>query len=91
MYAPFEENMPMRSSLLLFAAVAAVGSSGTASADDLSAGKDLTATIVLNGQTCDKVVNVKRNGDSDYIATCKDGNRYHVFVNAQGRVIVQKL
>jgi hypothetical protein len=34
---------------------------------------------------------VKRNADSDYAATCKDGNRYHVFVNAQGRVVVQKL
>jgi hypothetical protein len=41
--------------------------------------------------TCDQVINAKRNADSDYTATCKDGNRYHVYVNAQGRVIVQKL
>ncbi len=57
----------------------------------LSNGQDLQATIVLNGQPCDQVVDVKRNADSDYIATCKDGNRYRVFVNPQGRVIVQKL
>jgi hypothetical protein len=29
-------------------------------------------------------------GDNDYVATCKDGNRYRVFVNAEGRVVVQK-
>ena len=29
-------------------------------------------------------------GDNDYIASCQDGNRYHVFVNAQGRVVAQK-
>jgi hypothetical protein len=51
----------------------------------------LQATIVLNGQPCDQVVGVKRNADSDYVATCKDGNRYRVFVNPQGRVVVQKL
>ncbi len=60
-------------------------------ADDASFGKDLMATIALHGLPCDKVIEAKRNGDSDYTATCKDGNRYHVFVNAQGRVIVQKL
>jgi hypothetical protein len=60
-------------------------------ADDASFGRDLMATIALNGLPCDKVINAKRNGDSDYTVSCKDGNRYHVFVNAQGRVIVQKL
>ncbi|MEO7206272.1 MAG: hypothetical protein ABI356_00395 [Steroidobacteraceae bacterium] len=74
--------------LLLMLTVSATRS---ALADGLSSGQDLQATIVLNGQTCDQVVNVKRNADSDYVATCKDGNRYRVFVNPQGRVIVQKL
>jgi hypothetical protein len=59
-------------------------------ADD-SLGKDLKATIALQGQPCDQLVATKRNGDSDYTASCKDGNRYHIFVNPQGRVIVQKL
>jgi len=61
-----------------------------AQADDAAIGKDLKVTIALQGQTCDQVVDVKRNGDSDYLATCKDGNRYRVFVDAQGRVIVKK-
>lgn len=58
-------------------------------ADDI--GKDLGATIALQGMSCDKVVQAKRNGDSDYTATCANGNRYHVFVDANGRVVVQKL
>jgi AcrR family transcriptional regulator len=32
-----------------------------------------------------------RNADSDYVGTCKDGTRYHVFVNGEGRVVVQML
>lgn len=59
-------------------------------ATDSSMGKDLKATIALQGFPCDQIVNSKRNGDSDYSATCKDGNRYHVFVTPQGRVVVQK-
>jgi hypothetical protein len=63
----------------------------TALAQDASMGKDLGATIALHGLPCDKVVEAKRNGDSDYTATCKDGNRYHVYVDSSGRVVVQKL
>jgi hypothetical protein len=59
-------------------------------ADD-SLGKDLKATIALQGMPCSQLLDAKRNGDSDYTASCKDGNRYHIFVNAQGRVVVQKL
>ena len=56
-----------------------------------SVGQDLGATIALHGMPCDKVIRSKRNSDSDYIATCHDGNRYHIFIDAQGRVVVQKL
>jgi hypothetical protein len=37
------------------------------------------------------VVSSTRNKDSDYNAVCKDGNRYHVFVDGGGRVVVKKL
>ena len=53
--------------------------------------KDLTATIVLHNLPCDKVINAKRNGDSDYTATCQDGNKYHVYIDSAGHVAVQKL
>lgn len=59
-------------------------------ADDASVRKDLTATIALQGLPCGQVVSAARQGENDYVATCQDGNRYHVFVNAQGRVVVQK-
>lgn len=71
---------------------AALGAAaGLCAAEEPSFGKDLTATIVLHGQACDAVIDAKRNGDSDYTATCRDGNRYHVYVDSNGRVIVQKL
>jgi hypothetical protein len=63
---------------------------GVATADD-AFGKDLKATIALQGMPCDQVVNSTRNKDSDYTATCHDGNRYHVFVDGNGRVVVKKL
>jgi hypothetical protein len=53
-------------------------------------GGDLKATIVLQGLPCNQVAEQTRNADSDYNVSCKDGNRYRVFVNAQGRVVVQK-
>jgi hypothetical protein len=53
--------------------------------------QDLRAAIALQGFPCDRVVDSKRNGDSDYTASCKDGNRYHVFVDSAGRVVVKKL
>ena len=58
-------------------------------ADDPEVLKDLTAVIALQGQPCGQVVSATKQGDDDYIATCKDGSRYRVFINA-GRVAVQK-
>jgi hypothetical protein len=77
--------------LLAAAFAAALGFVGASSADEPAAGRDLAATIALQGMPCDKVVSATRNGDSDYTAICKDGNRYHVFVDSTGRVVVQKL
>ena len=60
-------------------------------ASDITVAKDLTAVIALQGFPCGQVVSSSRQGPDDYVATCEDGNRYRVFVNAEGRVIVQKL
>lgn len=73
---------------LSIAAALTVGPS--AAADDTSVRKDLTAVIALQGLPCGQVTEVRTLGDNDYIASCQDGNRYHVFVNAQGRVVAQK-
>ena len=82
--------MRQRVTLLALTTLCLVGSAAVLAADD-PVGKDLKVTIVLHGYPCDEIVSSKRNADSDYTATCKDGNRYHVFVNAQGRVVVEKL
>jgi len=71
-------------------AMAALFAGGALAADDLSTAKDLTAVIALQGKPCGQVVGVKQQGDNDYLATCQDGNRYRVFINAEGRVVVQK-
>ena len=59
-------------------------------ASDVSTAKDLTAVIALQGMPCGEVVSATKQGENDYIAACKDGNRYRVFQNAEGRVIVEK-
>jgi hypothetical protein len=64
--------------------------SSVAFAQDASVLKDLTAVIALNGQPCGQVVSAVRQGESDYLASCTDGNRYRVFTNSQGRVVVEK-
>jgi len=59
-------------------------------ADDAATRKDLTSVIALQGLPCGEVVSVKTQGENDYIATCKDKNRYHVYVNSAGRVVAEK-
>ena len=83
--------MSRPTSLLGLTLAATLPGAALMAADNPGVGKDLSATIALQGQPCDKVVEAKRNGDSDYTATCKDGNRYHVFVDSSGRVVVKKL
>ena len=58
--------------------------------DDEALKKDLTAVIALQGLPCGQVVAVTVLADSDYAASCKDGNAYRVYLNAEGRVMVDK-
>ncbi|MFZ1625601.1 MAG: hypothetical protein WAU48_12595 [Gammaproteobacteria bacterium] len=57
---------------------------------DESAATDMTAVIALQGLPCGKVVRAEKKGENDYLASCTDGNRYRVTVNAEGRVVVVK-
>ncbi len=81
---------PRISAFALTVLGAITGTTPLFAADDASMVRDLKATIALQGLPCDEVTQARRNGDSDYMATCRDGHRYHVFVNAQGRVVVEK-
>jgi hypothetical protein len=60
------------------------------SQDEEKLKKDLTAVIALHGLPCGEVVAVTVQAENDYIASCKDGNRYRVYLNDAGRVVVQK-
>ena len=73
-----------------FIAIACLASSLAASAaDDPKQRQDLTAVIALQGKPCGEVVSYVAKGDNDFVAACKDGNRYRVYVK-DGRVVVEK-
>ena len=59
-------------------------------AEDVTLLKELTSVIMLLGLPCGQVVSANRQADNDHIASCNNGNRYRVFVNAEGRVVAQK-
>ena len=58
--------------------------------DDEALKKDLTAVIALQGLPCGEVVAVTVQAETDFAVTCKDANKYHVYLNAAGRVVVDK-
>ena len=58
--------------------------------DEAALKKDLTAVIALQGKPCGEVTSVTVLKQNDYNASCKDGNKYHVYENDKGRVIVDK-
>ena len=58
--------------------------------DEEALKKDLTSVIALHGLPCGEVVAVKVQKQNDYLASCKDSNRYHVYENEKGRVMVEK-
>jgi hypothetical protein len=76
-------------SVLIFS-FAALFAGASPAAEDVTLLKDLTSVIMLLGLPCGEVVSAKRQGDNDHLALCKNGNRYRVFVNAEGRVVAQK-
>ena len=73
---------------LVVAAFIAVPS--LADEDEEALKKDLTAVIALHGLPCGEVVAVKVLAENDYAASCKDGNKYRVYLSAAGRVVVEK-
>ena len=81
---------PCLRALALVVALAASFTGASAAADEARLRQDLAAVIMLLGLPCGEVVSAQRQADNDHLATCKDGNRYRVFVNAEGRVVAQK-
>jgi hypothetical protein len=58
--------------------------------DEEALKRDLTAVIALQGLPCGEVVAVEEQAETDYAVSCKDGNMYRVYLNAAGRVVVEK-
>ena len=59
-------------------------------ADDEALKKDLTAVIALQGLPCGEVVDVIVQAENDFAVTCKDANKYRVYLSDTGRVVVDK-
>ena len=68
---------------------AALAATAALAADDPKQKQDLAAVIALQGKPCGEVVGYTVQGPNDFLATCKDGNRYRVHVK-DGRVVVEK-
>ena len=73
----------------LAALLAASAATLAPAADDPKQKQDLTSVIALNGKPCGEVVSYVVKADNDFLATCKDKNRYRVYVK-DGRVMVEK-
>ena len=58
--------------------------------DEEALKKDLTAVIALHGLPCGQVVAAEEQAETDYAVSCADGNLYRVYLNAAGRVVVEK-
>jgi hypothetical protein len=70
--------------------VAALFAAPSFAADDEALKKDMMAVISLQGMPCGEVLAVKKLAENDHAVSCKDGNKYRVYVNAAGRVVVEK-
>ena len=79
----------MKPRAVAFLTLLALASAVSLAADDPKQRQDLTAVIALQGQPCGEVVSYVVQGNNDFLATCKDGNRYRVHVK-DGRVVVEK-
>lgn len=78
----------VRAGVMIAAATLFSGSSRAA--EDVSLLADMTSVIALLGQPCGQVVSVIKQGDNDHLATCQSGDRYRVFLSAEGRVVAEK-
>jgi hypothetical protein len=78
------------SAWIVAALLTALSSLPARGAEDAALLKDLTSVIALLGLPCGQVVSARRLKEDDHVATCSDGKRYRVFINAEGKVVAQK-
>lgn len=56
----------------------------------VSTAQDLQAVLALRGLPCRAVDSHERLGPADYAVRCRDGERYRIHVDADGRVQVKR-
>jgi hypothetical protein len=81
--------MDTRAAVLAPLFVAAFFAVQSSDADEAALKRDLTAVIALQGLPCGEVVVVTVQAENDSAVSCKDDNRYHVYLDATGRVVVE--
>jgi hypothetical protein len=74
----------------LSVAMTMLSAGSSLAADDVSVLKDLTAVIALLALPCGQVASVVRQGESDYIASCRDGEPLPAFIDSEGRVVAPR-
>ena len=79
----------MKRTIALSCVAGILAAQSSLAADDPKRREGLTAVISLQGKPCGEVVSYVVQADNDFLATCKDGNRYRVHVK-DGRVVVEK-
>lgn len=57
--------------------------------DDVTVKKDLFALLALKGKPCGEITQLQKQGENDYLVTCKNGSRYRIYIDAQDRVQVE--
>ena len=75
---------------VLVVTMTAFFSGAACAAENAALLKDMTSVIALLGLPCGKAVSAVKKGDNDHVVTCQDGNRYRVYLNAEGRVVAEK-
>ena len=75
---------------ILIVVMTALFAGPSRAAEDVSLLKDMTSVIALLGLPCGQAVSVESLGDNGHLVLCQDGNRYRVFLNAEGRVVAEK-
>ena len=84
------KNRRLRACLVAAAAITSLFAPAAFAAEDPALLKDMTSVIALLGLPCGQVISASRQAENDHLVTCKDGSRYRVYQNAEGRVVAEK-
>lgn len=76
---------------LLLVIAGALPAITSAQDDDATVRKDLFSVLALKGKPCGEITKLQKHAENDYLVTCKNGNRYRIYIDAEDRVQVEDL